>query len=125
MHKGVGVGIELLIQLSPRPTPFSGREDDASPNNFVKSIFEHLLKFCDWSRPSPPLLKINAAILAFSLSAIGIGGEKNTDGADQNRSSVGLAVIGLMMLICGIWTTGGHPVASAASVLTVPHGISM
>jgi len=41
MHKGVGVGIELLIQLSPRPTPFSGREDDASPNNFVKSIFEH------------------------------------------------------------------------------------
>ncbi len=30
MHKGVGVGIELLIQLSPRPTPFSDREDDAS-----------------------------------------------------------------------------------------------
>jgi len=29
MHKGVGVGIELLIQLSLRPTPFSDREDDA------------------------------------------------------------------------------------------------
>ena len=34
MHKGgVGVGIELLIQLSPRPTPFSDREDDASSIN--------------------------------------------------------------------------------------------
>jgi hypothetical protein len=30
MDKGIGVGIELLIQLSPRPTPFSDREDDAS-----------------------------------------------------------------------------------------------
>ena len=30
MHKGVGVGIEFLIQLSPRPTPFSNRKDDAS-----------------------------------------------------------------------------------------------
>ncbi len=30
MHKGVGVGIELLIQLYPRLTPFSDREDDAS-----------------------------------------------------------------------------------------------
>ena len=35
MHKGgVGVGIELLIQLSPRPTPFSDREDDASSINW-------------------------------------------------------------------------------------------
>jgi hypothetical protein len=30
MHKGVGDGIEFLIQLSPRPTPFSDRKDDAS-----------------------------------------------------------------------------------------------
>ncbi len=65
----------------------------------MKSMFEHLLTFGDWSRPSPPLLKINAAILAFSLSAIGIGCEKNTDGADKIGSSAGLAVIGLMMLI--------------------------
>jgi hypothetical protein len=45
---------------------------------FVKSIFENLLKFCDWGRPSLPLplLKINAAILAFSMSGIVIGGEK-------------------------------------------------
>ena len=45
MHKGVGVGIELLIQLSPgvgielliqlspHPTPFSDCEDDASSIN--------------------------------------------------------------------------------------------
>ena len=33
MHKGVGIGIELLIQLSPGPTPFSDREDDASSIN--------------------------------------------------------------------------------------------
>jgi len=30
MHKGVGVGIEVSIQLSPRPTLFSDREEDAS-----------------------------------------------------------------------------------------------
>ncbi len=34
MHKGVGVGIEFLIQLSPRPTPFSDRKDDASQGGF-------------------------------------------------------------------------------------------
>jgi hypothetical protein len=38
MHKGVGVGIELLIQLSPRPTPFSNREDDASSINFFRIV---------------------------------------------------------------------------------------
>jgi len=38
MHKGVGVGIELLIQLSPRPTPFSDREDDASSINCFRIV---------------------------------------------------------------------------------------
>jgi hypothetical protein len=33
MHKGVGDGIEFLIQLSPRPTPFSDLKDDASSIN--------------------------------------------------------------------------------------------
>jgi hypothetical protein len=38
MHKGVGVGIEFLIQLSPRPTPFSDRKDDASSINCFRIV---------------------------------------------------------------------------------------
>jgi hypothetical protein len=38
MHKGVGVGIELLIQLSPCPTPFSDQEDDASSINCFRIV---------------------------------------------------------------------------------------
>ena len=35
VHGGVGFGTELLIQFSPRPIPFSDREDDASPLMFL------------------------------------------------------------------------------------------